>query len=112
VRVFAFLLLDTAAGQAIKARERKHCIRLLRVALKAARVCIDNTDLASATKVLERAADYQEALAAESNSDSSARVQDDGILRLDYFIVRTALVCAALGRQLAWSSTQILANYP
>ncbi|KAF2281473.1 SPO22-domain-containing protein [Westerdykella ornata] len=91
LRVFAFLLLDTAAGQATKARERKHCIRLLRVALKSARGCIDSGDLPNATRVLERAADYQEALGGDGDEGGEEGGHSTASLRAEYFIMRMAL---------------------
>jgi hypothetical protein len=92
LRVFAFLLLDSAGGQAKRGRERKTCIRLMKVALKAARACIDSKDMSSATKVLERAADYQEALDSETDGEKSEQEQLGERLRVDYFAVRTTLV--------------------
>jgi hypothetical protein len=92
LRVFAFLLLDTVGGHATKTRESKHYIRLMKVALKAARVCIDNNELSSATKVLERAADYQEAMSKEFGGERNAETDVIGPLCADYFAVRTALV--------------------
>jgi hypothetical protein len=92
LRVFAFLLLDTASGQTKKAREGKHCLRLLRVALKAARMCIEEADLGSATKVLERAADYQEVLGKDAHSDNEHESVDCMGLRAEYFGLRMALV--------------------
>lgn len=92
LRVFAFLLLDTACGQATKARERKHCIRLIKVALKAARVCIEHNELGAATKVLERAADYQDELSKESDSTTDEKTNVTDCLRIEYFAVRTTLV--------------------
>jgi hypothetical protein len=92
LRVFAFLLLDSAGGQATRGREQKTCIRLMKVALKAARICIDSKDLSNATKVLERAADYQEALSSETDGERS---EEEGLrerLRVEYFAVRTTLV--------------------
>ncbi|KAJ4297875.1 Transcription factor [Kalmusia sp. IMI 367209] len=62
LRVFSFLLLDSAGSQSIKGRERKNCMRLMKVALKSAKVCIENNEVEGATKVLERAAEYQELL--------------------------------------------------
>lgn len=96
LRVFSFLLLDSASGQASKGRERKNSIRLLKVALKAAKVCIDNSELSGATKTLERAADYQEALSKESDEESVEEYELGDSLRLEYFAVRTALVRANL----------------
>ncbi|KAF2872932.1 meiosis protein SPO22/ZIP4 like-domain-containing protein [Massariosphaeria phaeospora] len=91
LRVFSFLLLDSAGGQATQGRERKTCIRLMKVALKAARVCIENNDMQSATKVLERAADYQETLSQEADDERSAEAALGHRLRVEYFALRTTL---------------------
>ena len=103
LRAYSFLLLDTAGGQGTRGRKRKSCIRLMKVALKAAKVCIESKELNTATKVLERAAEYQEGLSKESED---ANTEDaslaDGLL-MEYFAVRTTLVsatkrCSALFR--------------
>ncbi|KAF2689190.1 SPO22-domain-containing protein [Lentithecium fluviatile CBS 122367] len=91
LRVFSFLLLDSAGGQATKGRERKTCIRLIKVALKAAKVCIESNELGSATKVLERAADYQEALSKGVVVDEAEEVEVGDRLRVEYFAIRTTL---------------------
>jgi hypothetical protein len=92
LRAYSFLLLDTAGGQGTRGRQRKSCIRLMKVALKAAKVCIEGKELNTATKVLERAAEYQEILGKESED---TRTEDtslaDGLL-VEYFAVRTTLV--------------------
>jgi hypothetical protein len=92
LRVFAFLLLDSAGGQGSRSRERKTCIRLMKVALKAAKVCIERDELESAVKVLERAADYQEALSRDVEADEAKEAELGGRLRGEYFAVRTTLV--------------------
>ncbi|KAF2659423.1 SPO22-domain-containing protein [Lophiostoma macrostomum CBS 122681] len=91
LRVFSFLLLDTAAAQVPRTRERKHSIRLMKVALKAARVCIQNNELSLATKVLERAADYQEALDKSVHGEGEENGQLEDTLRVEYFAVRMTL---------------------
>lgn len=98
LRVFAFLLLDTAARQAMKAREgkRKHCVRLLRVALKTGRMCVEYGDLGSASKVLESAAEYQAALGDDGKGEGSEENEDEReaalVLRAEYYMLRTTLV--------------------
>lgn len=92
LRAYAFLLLDSAGSQMVKGRERKSCIRLMKVALKAAKVCTLGQDLESATKVLERAATYEDILANEGQHDKSDDADAANRLRLEYFAVRTALV--------------------
>ncbi|KAF1997925.1 SPO22-domain-containing protein [Amniculicola lignicola CBS 123094] len=91
LRVFAFMLLDSAGGQATKNRTSKVCIRLIKIALKAARVCVENGELGGATKVLERAADYQEALGKEGDGEKEEQKQVGERLRMEYFAVRTML---------------------
>jgi hypothetical protein len=91
LRVFSFLLLDSAAAQA-KGRPRKSCIRLMKVALKAARVCIDGDEMNNATKVLERAAEYQDILSGDRDSATREECEAADRLRLDYFAVRMLLV--------------------
>ncbi|KAH3908764.1 hypothetical protein HBH56_171760 [Parastagonospora nodorum] len=89
VRAFAFLVLDSAAAHA-KGRPRKSCIRLMKVALKAARMCITSKEISHATKLLERAAEYQEVLGKEDDAanDESEMARR---LRMEYFAVRTTL---------------------
>ncbi|KAF1940662.1 SPO22-domain-containing protein [Clathrospora elynae] len=91
LRVFSFLLLDAAEGQGAKGRQRKNCIRLMKVALKAARVCIDCNELSTATKVLERAAEYQEHLSKNHEAQSGEETELADGLRIEYFAVRTTL---------------------
>ncbi|KAF2258604.1 SPO22-domain-containing protein [Lojkania enalia] len=93
LRVFAFMLLDMADSQANKGRERKTCVRLMRVALKAARVCVENNELSNATKVLERAAGYEDALSKgkEPIGEKNEEANIEQRLRVEYFAVRTAL---------------------
>jgi len=91
LRVFSFLVLDSAAAQA-KGRPRKSCIRLMKVALKAARVCIDSNEMSNATKILERAAEYQDILSQKSDGTSKEECEAADRLRLEYFAIRTTLV--------------------
>lgn len=94
LRAYAFLLLDSAGSQKVQGRERKSCIRLMKVALKAAKACILGKDLESATRVLERAATYEEILTGQSHSRRSDGDDADIAkrLQLEYFSVRSALV--------------------
>jgi hypothetical protein len=92
LRVFSFLLLDMGGSHGTKSRERKTCIRLMKVALKAAKVCISGDELDLAVKVLERAADYQEALSQGVNAEEVEEAQLRDRLRMEYFAVRTTLV--------------------
>lgn len=92
LRAYAFLLLDSAGSHSVKGQERKSCIRLMRTALKAAKVCILGQDLDNARRVLESAATYEDILANAGQHDDS----DEGALakrlRMEYYAVRTALV--------------------
>lgn len=92
LRAYAFLLLDSAGSQAIKVGERKSCIRLMKVALKAAKVCILAKDSESATRVLERAAVYENLLGSEGHNADSEEEDVARRLRLEYFAIRTVLV--------------------
>lgn len=100
VRVFAFLLLDTAGRQAAKGIETKSCIRLMKIALKTAKTCLEFLELDSATKVLERAADYQEILEKPNDGDKNNVDGVVGRIRAEYFVVRTTLV--SLGFSIWW----------
>jgi hypothetical protein len=91
LRTFAFFVLDSAATHA-KGRTQKSYIRLMKVALKAARVCIDRKELLHATKVLERAAEYQAVLRTETDCADGDEAQVAPRLRMEYFAVRILLV--------------------
>ncbi|KAI5375420.1 hypothetical protein J4E82_005842 [Alternaria postmessia] len=91
LRAYAFMLLDSAGGRGPKGRQRKNCIRLIKVALKTARVCIEGNELGIATKVLERAADYEDVLGKrDEGGDERDGELADGF-RAQYFAVRTTL---------------------
>jgi hypothetical protein len=92
LRIFSFLVLDSASAHA-KGRTQKSCIRLMKVALKAARVCIEHKELMHATKALERAAEYQDVLSIETDGADSDDAEVARRLRLEYFAVRIVLVC-------------------
>jgi len=93
LRVFSFLLLDSARSHTFKGEEHKNCIRIMKVALKAAKVCIKEQELEGATKVLERAADYEELLSQSVHKDDESGEEELGHrLRVEYFAVRAALV--------------------
>ncbi|KAF2741108.1 SPO22-domain-containing protein [Polyplosphaeria fusca] len=92
LRVFAFLLLDTAANQAKKSRQRMSAVRVMKIALKAARVCVENNELGYATKVLERAAEYDDTLAAqETREEEEEEAIMEAHLRTEYFAMRMTL---------------------
>ncbi|KAF1835983.1 SPO22-domain-containing protein [Decorospora gaudefroyi] len=91
LRAFAFLLLDTAGGQGTNGRQRKSCIRLIKVALKAARVSIESNQLSTATKVLERAAEYQQVLSSGGEGEDGEETKLADGLRVEYYAMRTML---------------------
>jgi hypothetical protein len=64
----------------------------MKVALKAAKVCIEGNELSSATKVLQRAADYQEVLSKGADADEAEETELVDCLRVEYYAVRTTLV--------------------
>ncbi|KAL1606688.1 sporulation-specific protein 22 [Paraconiothyrium brasiliense] len=97
LRVFSFLLLASAGSQSVKGQERKNCIRLMKIALKAARWCIENKEVGNATKVLEHAAEYQEILAQEGEKRTGETELGER-LRVEYYALRTAL---------AWRSNRL-----
>jgi hypothetical protein len=68
----------------------------MKVALKAARVCIDGNELSNATKLLERAAEYQDILSKAGDGKDGEEGELADRLRLDYFAVRIMLVSAQL----------------
>jgi hypothetical protein len=63
----------------------------MKVALKAAKWCIENKEVENATKVLERAAEYQEILSQEGESERGEAELGER-LRVEYYALRTALV--------------------
>ncbi|PVH94353.1 SPO22-domain-containing protein [Periconia macrospinosa] len=92
LRVFSFFLLDSATSKMTNATERRSCcIRLMKVALKAAKVCIENQEMLSATKVLERAAEYEDLLGQEAGREKDGDVLIGDRLRVEYFGVRMVL---------------------
>lgn len=97
LRVYAFLLLDSAGTWSIKGFERQNCIRLMKIALRTARWCMDGTSVEDTRKVLERAAEYQEVLRSKGENDEGAESELGERLRVEYFTLRTALVsCTSL----------------
>jgi hypothetical protein len=92
LRAYAFLLLDSAGSHKVKGQERKACIRLMKIALKAAKACVLAKDFDCATKVLERAAAYEEILTGQDQQSDSDDTTIASRLQLEYFTVRAALV--------------------
>ncbi|KAI8934580.1 hypothetical protein NX059_008278 [Plenodomus lindquistii] len=91
LRTFSFLLLDSAGGSGSKNRARKSYVRLMKVALKAAKVCIEGNELSDATKILERAAEYQDALSRTDDHEETEEATLVNGLRVEYFAVRMTL---------------------
>ena len=91
LRVFAFLVLDSAHQESRPTSQS--CVRLLRVALKAAKHCIDGAQSDLCTRLMERAAYYESQLEKRKNDHP----EEDGLLhqrlKAEYFILRTTLVC-------------------
>lgn len=69
-------------------------MRIMRVANKAARTCLDLGKMDSCTRVLERAADYEDALGDQVKRGQSKEVDSGTIkrLRMEYLSLRMALV--------------------
>ncbi|KAI0588960.1 SPO22 domain-containing protein [Pyrenophora tritici-repentis] len=91
LRVFSFFLLATAGGHGIKGPKRTSCVRLIKVALKAARVCIESNELQIATKVLECAAEYQAILSKETEGERREEAKLVEGHRAHYFAMRMTL---------------------
>ncbi|KAL7773732.1 hypothetical protein CFE70_003699 [Pyrenophora teres f. teres 0-1] len=91
LRAFSFFLLATAGGHGTKGPQRTSCVRLIKVALKAARVCIEANELQIATKVLECAAEYQAILSKETEGEHREEVELVEGLRAQYFAMRMTL---------------------
>ncbi|KAI9681495.1 MAG: hypothetical protein M1817_002779 [Caeruleum heppii] len=89
VRVFAFLLLDSAqqSGKGTKS----NCMRLLKVALKAAKYCLDQGELPLCLKVLEEAAKYEETASKFPHGSSPEDLSVYARLSTEYYIIRTTL---------------------
>jgi hypothetical protein len=92
LRAYAFLLLDSAGSHKVKGQERKACIRLMKIGLKAAKACVLAKDLDCATRVLERAAAYEEILTGQGQQRDGDDTTIAGRLQLEYYAVRAALV--------------------
>jgi hypothetical protein len=90
LRVFAFNLLDSAHRK--QSKTSANCVRLLKVVFKAAKSCLDASEVELAVKALERAATFVEEL---GNDNNDLTLEDQPVrLRLaaEYYILRTTLV--------------------
>lgn len=83
-------MLDS--GQQSSRSNTQNCVRLLKVALKAARFCLDQKQAELCLKVLERAAHFEDDLAKLENQISPEDGRVHLRLKAEYFILRTALV--------------------
>ena len=92
IRVFTFLVLDATSRHGDKGRDGKSCLRLTKIAFKAAAVCLAAKDTDGATKVLERAADYQDVLEKMKHDDEDEHGATIRQLRAEYFLQRIILV--------------------
>ncbi|KAF2090252.1 SPO22-domain-containing protein [Saccharata proteae CBS 121410] len=90
LRAFSFLLLDTAQQGGRKATTG-NLVRLLKVALKAARFCLDQKSHELCLRVLERAAWYEEQFSKPEVQADQESMELHGRLRAEYYILRTAL---------------------
>jgi hypothetical protein len=100
LRVFAFNLLDSAHRK--QRKTKVNCVRLLKVAFKAAKFCLDGDEVELGVKILERAAAY----VVELNSEESQFTPEDepvrGRLEAEYYVLRTTLVCLSTARILVY----------
>jgi hypothetical protein len=96
LRVFAFLLLETA-HHAHKGTAQ-NCVRLLKVALRAVKGCLDCGLLEFAGKVLESAAYFEKSLANPENRITPEDNAIHGRLSGEYYILRTMLVSNIFSR--------------
>ena len=77
LRVFAFLLLDTAQqASAKRAKDQEQLIRNFRIGIKAGRFCLDKGDTECASQVLERCAEHVRV--AEEGSPLVSLTERDG----------------------------------
>ncbi|KFZ02357.1 hypothetical protein V500_00246 [Pseudogymnoascus sp. VKM F-4518 (FW-2643)] len=90
-RVFAFLLLD--GGLSKGNSSLADVSRLMKVALKAAKSCIDAKRLDFALKVLEKAAVYEGQLSMQDGTIKAFPAESETYSQLqsEYYVVRTAL---------------------
>lgn len=93
LRVFAFGMLDSAASSRTKmAKQEQTCVRMVKVAFKCIKACVDAGELDFASKVASRAAGWL--------SEGEEVLQDHLRKKLggEYFVWRMALVSPWLNR--------------
>jgi hypothetical protein len=97
LRVFAFGLLDCAHLR--RSISSANCVRLLKVAFKAAKFCFTSDALDHGLKVLERVAAYLEEFdkVEKELSPEDAAVREK--LKAEYFILRMTLVSNTVHKQ-------------
>lgn len=97
LRVFAFGLLDSASGARDKTSSCQDLERLLRIANKTIKFCLENGNTQASTKVLERAADLEASLAeyAKRNMDTKAAGVYER-LKVEYLCLRIMQVRMSL----------------
>ncbi|KAF4551924.1 Meiosis protein SPO22/ZIP4-like protein [Elsinoe fawcettii] len=97
IRAFALLLLHTAhqASSKKSSSRPESTVRMLRTSLKAAKTCIDGSELDIASEILQRAADYVENLTSNDRRthDDSKNPIDTTAAELsgEYWTLRAAL---------------------
>lgn len=92
-RYFAFLLIDLARRRPLGEVEEGvgDVVRLVKIALKAARSCVDEGELGVSLKALQKAGDYIEGLVGRGGHDGDLDEELRG-LEVEYFILRTVQV--------------------
>lgn len=89
LRAFAFLLLDSAyqpSGSTIE-----NAVRLQKVALKAAKYCLEERQIELCQTILGRAAVYNDAFSSTASNAKPEGVELLDRLKAEYFILRAAL---------------------
>ncbi|KAA8629884.1 hypothetical protein SMACR_04082 [Sordaria macrospora] len=88
-RVLAFHLLVVANPR--ETRKAQDLIYVVKLALKAARDCVESSEFELATEVLQKAADYKSSLQDLASALPKEEVDEYNCLEVEYFITRTAL---------------------
>ncbi|EGZ70182.1 SPO22-domain-containing protein [Neurospora tetrasperma FGSC 2509] len=88
-RVLAFHLLVVA--NPIKTSKAQDLIYVVKLALKAARDCVESSEFELATRVLQKAADYKSQLQDLASGLPKEEVDECNCLEVEYLIMRTAL---------------------
>ncbi|KAJ4405152.1 sporulation-specific protein 22 [Neurospora sp. IMI 360204] len=91
-RVLAFHLLVVANPS--QTRKAKNLVYVVKLALKAARDCVESSEFELATAVLQKAADYKSSLQDLASALPKEELDECNCLEVEYFIIRTALAWA------------------